>query len=626
MRFFFIDSERHEIASEMGKRKKKDAFKEFRSTEKSAFSTVKTTLKAVLRNREEIQPAITNIVFQMNDLIIHSYQFIRLYLLKCFNERQPFPEVNETFVLYCMKTLGKSSNRGRKSKDDNLLATLNQFYDTEYQPLLSHEKTDLTNKSFVLPYLARQMLTSIVNNIKERFLLHFLRFINKTTSNVSVDKKLIFELKRCLLEGDNQTNVIFDEWKTTHIHHIIPQRDVDKSVPYDVKVNPFDYLRGMMYMSSVLEREGHKLFQPLPLRTNIVPKSIVLDTPSIIDLFCPEGESKSELLKKAKENRYDVWNNVLNLQHKVFKKKNYEFRYQIQTDGVSCSILFIREDLKDKKWGSKLPTPQEQEFHLIEDLSLEQLEFVAHRNIVGCDPGKRSLVYMVDSNGKKLQYTAPQRRKESTSFRCQRILLKEKKKNNIIEKETRSASQNGKSIDYEKFKTYLVEKDRLNKETTEFYKKDVWRKMKFRRYSYSKKSMDKFLNKIKKTFGENILIGYGNWSRKTQMKHFMPTLGRGLRKEIHKKYDTITINEINTSKKCCDCQKDLSYYKSPRDRKQQYRLLVCSECVRPEVKQNVFRARDFNAAINIKNIAKHWIEKQERPECFKIQRTSSFTT
>jgi len=31
--------------------------------------------------------------------------------------------------------------------------------------------------------------------------------------------------------------------------------------------------------------------------------------------------------------------------------------------------------------------------------------------------------------------------------------------------------------------------------------------MKFRQYSYGKKSMDKFLNKIKETFGENILIG-----------------------------------------------------------------------------------------------------------------------
>ena len=37
---------------------------------------------------------------------------------------------------------------------------------------------------------------------------------------------------------------------------------------------------------------------------------------------------------------------------------------------------------------------------------------------------------------------------------------------------------------YEKFKMFLQEKDKLNKETTEFYKRDVWRKMKFRQYSY----------------------------------------------------------------------------------------------------------------------------------------------
>ena len=32
--------------------------------------------------------------------------------------------------------------------------------------------------------------------------------------------------------------------------------------------------------------------------------------------------------------------------------------------------------------------------------------------------------------------------------------------------------------------------------------------MKFRQYSYGKKSIDTFLNKIKETFGENLLIGY----------------------------------------------------------------------------------------------------------------------
>jgi len=40
----------------------------------------------------------------------------------------------------------------------------------------------------------------------------------------------------------------------------------------------------------------------------------------------------------------------------------------------------------------------------------------------------------------------------------------------------------------------------------------------------------------------------GNWSRDTQMKFFMPTMNKGLRKLIHKRYDTITINECNTSK------------------------------------------------------------------------------
>ena len=72
-----------------------------------------------------------------------------------------------------------------------------------------------------------------------------------------------------------------------------------------------------------------------------------------------------------------------------------------------------------------------------------------------------------------------------------------------------------------------------------------------RKFEEVKETWD-FVNKIKETFGENILIAYGNWSRSTQMKHFMHIMNKGLRKLIHKKYDTITINECNTSKKLSD--------------------------------------------------------------------------
>ena len=609
----------------MGKKKKTD-FQDFRNNEKFAYKTFKIPLKTILLNRETIQPVINHLVFEMNDLVIHTYQFIRLYVLHQYNKNLPLPDLDETFIIYCIKTLGTRDNRGKKGKDTELLERLDVFYKTEYQPLLNHVKTNLKNTTFLLPYLATQIHTSLSNNTQERFIQHFLRFINKTTIEITEDKAILFQFKKNLMEL-KETDEKFNEWKTTHLPNILP-KNIKKSIHYDIKVRPFDYLKGMLYMNSVLEKQENKLFQPLPLRNNIIPKHIILDTASIINLFCPEKDKdgnkvkKGELLSNVKDNQNEVWYNFLDLKNKIFKNKHYQFHNQIQTDGISCCLLFIRKDLKDKKWGSRVPILQDQEFHSIEDLSKEQLDTLKDRNIVGCDPGKRSLVYMMDKNGNKLQYTAPQRKRESKAKTNQRILLQEKKKHNIIQKETELSFQNSKSVDYEKFKKYLVEKDKLNKETIEFYKRETWRKMKFRQYSYGKKSIDTFLNKIKETFGENILIGYGNWSRSTQMKHFMPTMNKGLRKLIHKKYDTITINECNTSKKCCGCHNDLEYYKD-REGKKVFRLLVCSNCVSCENKKIVFRTRDANSSINIMNLTSCWIEKQERPLCFQI---SSFTS
>ena len=610
------------------KKKKKEDFKEFRNNEKSAYKTFKIPLKTILLNRETIQPVINNLVFEMNCLVVHTYQFIRLYVLDKYTKNLPLPNIDDTFISYCIKTLGTRDNRGKKCKDAELLETLERFYKTEYQPLLNHEKTNLKNTTFLLPYLATQIHTSLSNNIQEHFIQHFLRFINKTTDDITEDKQLLFQFKKNIMELTD-TNELFNDWKEMHLQNIIPE-NVKKSLYYDVKVRPFEYLKGMLYMNNILEKQESKLFQPLPLRNNIIPKHIILDTACIINLFCPEKDKegnkikKGELLSNVKDNQNEVWSNLLNLNHRIFKNTHYQFYNQIQTDGISCCLLFIRKDLKDKKWGAKVPVLEEQDFYNIEDLSQEQLNTLKDKTIIGCDPGKRSLVYMMDNKGNKLQYTAPQRKRESKTKCNQRILLYERKKNGIIEKETQLSFQNSKSVNYEKFKMYLVKKNKLNKETTEFYKRDTWRKMKFRQYSYGKKSIDTFLNKIKETFGENLLIGYGNWSRDTQMKFFMPTMNKGLRKLIHKKYDTITINECNTSKKCCDCYKDLEYYKD-KENKKVFRLLVCSNCVSCENKKIVFRTRDANSSINILKLTKCWIEKQTRPTEFQ-NHISSFTS
>jgi len=607
--------------------KKKEEFKEFRNNEKSAYKTFKIPLKTILLNRDTIHPVINHLVFEINDLVIHTYQFIRLYILDKYTKNQPLSTIDETFILYCIKTLGLRDNRGKKGKDTELLETLDTFYKNEYQPLLNHEKTNLKNTTFLLPYLAIQIHTSLHNNFQEHFIQHFLRFINKTTNQITEDKATLFQFKNKCLSLE-ETDVMFSTWKQLHLPNILPN-EIKKSIHYDIKVRPFDYLKGMLYMNSVLEKQESKLFQPLPLRNNIIPKHIILDTASIINLFCPEKDKegnktkKGELLSNVKENQNEIWGNFLDMKNKIFKNKYYQFHNQIQTDGISCCLLFIRKDLKDKKWGSRVPVLQEQDFHTIEDLSKEELDTLKDRNIVGCDPGKHSLVYMMDKNGNKLEYTASQRKIESYGKRNQRILLQEKKKHKIIEKETQLSFQNSKSVNYDKFKVYLVEKDKLNKETIEIYKKEVWRNMKFRQYSYGKKSIDTFLNKIKETFGENILIGYGNWSRSSQMKYTMPTMNKGLRKLIHKKYDTITINEFYTSQKCCECKKDLKHYKD-KNGGEIYRLFTCSNCVSCENKNVVFRTRDKNSAINILNLTECWIHNQTRPVEFQFQ-ASSFT-
>ena len=148
--------------------------------------------------------------------------------------------------------------------------------------------------------------------------------------------------------------------------------------------------------------------------------------------------------------------------------------------------------------------------------------------------------------------------------------------------------------------------------------------MKFRSYSYSKKSVDMFLNKIKETFGDNLIIGYGNWSRDTQMKNFMPTMGKGFRKLIHRKYDTITVNECMTSKNCCDCMSTLENYKDTKGKR--YTDCWCVKGMNPYVlktKKAVFKTRDLNSAINILHLTKKWIQKKERPEEFNSKYCSS---
>ena len=136
--------------------------------------------------------------------------------------------------------------------------------------------------------------------------------------------------------------------------------------------------------------------------------------------------------------------------------KGYKYN-TLLTDGIGVSICFQKIGAKYKENKN---IDEDNELY-INELNDADLEICKSKKIIGIDPGKSNMVFMMDEDKNKLQYTAPQRRRESVSKRCSKILLREKQKNEIIKEETKLSSKNCKSVNYDAFKEYIKEKTKL---------------------------------------------------------------------------------------------------------------------------------------------------------------------
>ena len=107
-------------------------------------------------------------------------------------------------------------------------------------------------------------------------------------------------------------------------------------------------------------------------------------------------------------------------------------------------------------------------------------------------------------------------------------------------------------------------------------------------------------------------------------------MGVGLKRLVNKKYTTLLLDEYNTSKKCCNCYKDIENVKI--DSESKFRILGCKGCKRKSIKTNIgspedenrsmeksysFLTRDKNSCINMISIIRHMIQnKGARPREF----------
>ena len=82
------------------------------------FKCVKVSLKHVLKHYKINQSKINKTAIKAHKIVIHTLQFIKLYLLDYYNKNNTLPKIDKVFINSCMKIICKEKSTGRPPKKE----------------------------------------------------------------------------------------------------------------------------------------------------------------------------------------------------------------------------------------------------------------------------------------------------------------------------------------------------------------------------------------------------------------------------------------------------------------------------------------------------------------------------
>ena len=634
------------------------------------FKSIKTSLKSVLKHPEINTKILNDAVVKSNKIVIHTLQFLKLYLLNYYeNNNQTLPVISKELINNTMKVVcgEKTEKRGKPPKTETveMKDTLTTFYNHHYLPLTQNDPIDYAGLNTVLDYLKEDIITMYENNIQ----LHYVEYIERYV-NIVWKKKMIMDkirklgkthkeretrvrnlctelrkIKNDLLNVGGkpyQSNHHYHKWIAEQKQHILPQRNKfeKNSVMYDLKCKTMEYFPCIIFMMKQVENDSESVNNVFPLRSEITPKYIRLDTTTLVNLLLRKEHGTKGFFKtngELKKNEDKIWKFFFRTERKMFHKTGFSFHHMVSTDGIGLSILLLRDDFV----GKKLPMMKK---GISKELYIDELDdysTLRDKKIVGVDPGKEDLIYCVDDASKDanvFRYSQNQRRKETKMKKYNNIILAMKTNKiegkTIIEYETELSHFNRKSLQITKYKEYLREKNRINHILFQFYRKELFRKLKFGKYINIKRNEQQMISNFKKAYGDadKVVICIGDWEQRKQMKYKEPTLGRGIRTLFRKNnFNVFLVDEFRSSCKCskCDggvCEKFM-VRTHPNKKKNKDELRLIHGLLRCKSGCGSWN-RDRNGSSNIYKIAKNAINNIERPSylCRAITSNQSAST
>jgi hypothetical protein len=367
--------------------------------------TVKSTLDNIIRDKNN-KLILFDAVNRANQIVIQTYQFLRLYILKLYHEDKEILTINKDIILKVFNVLVIHEGCGKRATKDRILNDFYDFYNSTFCHLNNNVKLNAVRISQILGFCASDIKKNIDNNIKLHFIAYVNRFVNisfkkehkaiidatKHGDKTKISKELsknLYDVKQDLINNTLLSDVRYHIWLEEHRKNIFPYI-CKNTYEHDIENNPQKYIKSMIYMCLKIEELEAKSFQFFPLRTSIIPKYIQIDTAVIIRLFEEETnyDQAQEDLNNIKGVKHNKWLKYFKINKKLFiDQKDYSFDYTLYTDGFGVSIKLLhasqiepeqtKKDNRNKKKNknfmecSKMETKEEQ-INYRKKLQLEQ--------------------------------------------------------------------------------------------------------------------------------------------------------------------------------------------------------------------------------------------------------------
>ena len=554
------------------------------SNKDTEFTCVKMSFNSLVGNNY-LNGGIQDIVLNVNQICLLSYQLLNYHFIRLLSENKPLPIITQNLFYQACSTVSVMKERNEKvDVTDELYISFAQYKHTISELPFRDRMGNLINN------LNRQQLTMTENHLKLNFYKRFHKYLELRTGETR--KGVIYHWLKDIYSEEYKDKNYFIQSIRQWLKYPPTEENIKKHSSHFVKI----YYKILQTFEKYPYTKGIRLFNLLPTKNSFTLSTIEICSSCLKDII---GYFTKKPIKDFDENKSVYWYELFHIEK--YETSTRKFANTIYTDG-KVAVVRLR---KPKKVATK---PKD-------------VHKIKYEQYVGIDPGVRSLQTSCNDVGRVLETTTASYRHDcKMKYACKKREMWYKKWEqyemwrNIPSFKTSNLQKMTNYFNYTYPHLHTIFRFHLYKN---------FRGLSFRSYCRGKATMNQICKSI--TENKKTLVGFGDFSQQHGLVKKHPTAPiQKFKNELKKHCDVVDIDEWGTSKTCNKCHHPIELYKNKVIRKKRdgtttkARMCYINSVIRCKFNECSLCCmdRDINASKNILLLLQLQKADKKRPDCF----------